>query len=90
MSYPEIYLKSGARYPYDHRGGRTARKPKDWAETAARGVLANLCDRRSIKWALQDEEITLDTRREIVASLAEIIRVAAEQDGTKGGGADAP
>jgi hypothetical protein len=75
----QISLETGRKFPYDQGERRRPPKAKDWAEAAARGVLADLCDRRGIKWALQDDEITDDVRREIVASLAAIIRLAHEQ-----------
>lgn len=46
--------------------------PTDWAHAAARGVLADLLDRKGIKHGFTDVEE--DTRVEIVQSLAEIIR----------------
>ena len=46
----------------------------DWAHTAARGVLADLCDRRGVKWEL--EKIDHDVRAELTQSLACIIRQA--------------
>lgn len=60
----------GNLYPYD---GDKKQKP-DWAHKAARGVIADLCDRRGIKWGFND--VDEDVRVEIVESLAEIIRVA--------------
>lgn len=75
-------LQHGAQFPYD--GGadfwedRTPIPPPatDWAHAAARGVLADLLDRRSIKQALDDERIDHETRAEIVQSVAAIIRLA--------------
>lgn len=64
----EIRLGQGAKYPYH---GKPA---EDWAERAALGVLADLCDRRGIKHELQDTDA--DIKREMVKSLAEIIRAA--------------
>lgn len=76
MSAAAISLRSGDRYPYDDYG-----QPQDWAHRAARGVLDDLLDRRSIKNALDDDKINQDVRNEIVTSLAEIIRLAyAEKD----------
>ena len=84
MGMSKHRLEHGALYPYD--GGadfwedRTPTPPpaSDWAHAAARGVLADLLDRRGIKWALDYKEIDRDTRAEIVQSLAGIIRTAAE------------
>lgn len=70
----DFRLEHGTEFPYNNR------PPTDWAERAALGVLADLCDRRGIKWALQDVEEddceTTGIRNEIVTSLAEIIRRA--------------
>lgn len=84
MDIAQHTLDRGAKYPYDasdewwHGDGdeREAPPPTDWAHAAARGVLADLNDRKGIKqgFANIDEEI----RVEIVSSLAEIIRRAAE------------
>jgi hypothetical protein len=49
---------------------------KDWAHVAARGILADLTDRRDIKRGF--EGVDEDVRVEIVESLAEIIRVTKE------------
>jgi hypothetical protein len=70
MSDADIMLKHGEKYPYNHR------PPKDWAERAALGVLADLSDRRGIKWALQEIKGDEDISEEIVVSLAAIIRRA--------------
>ena len=82
MDMSKHRLEHGAQYPYD--GGadfwedRTPTPPPatDWAHAAARGVLADLLDRRGLKWALDDEQIDRETRAEIVQSLAAIIRLA--------------
>lgn len=77
----DIRLKHGEEFPYHER------PPKDWAERAALGVLADLCDRRGIKHALYDVECSADEddciRVEIVTSLAEIIRRAAPGEEVK-------
>jgi len=73
-------LKRGERFPYDAGADfwedRSATPPtaKDKAHAAARGVLANLLDRRGIKHALED--VDHDVRKEITESLAAIIRLA--------------
>ena len=82
MAMSKHRLAHGAKHPYD--GGAdfwedrvpTPPPAADWAHTAARGVLADLLDRRGIKWALDHEEIDHETRAEIVRSLAAIIREA--------------
>ena len=85
-------LEHGAKFPYDGDGPAI-----DWAHAAARGVLADLCDRRGVKHELR--EVDDDVRVELVASIAAIIRAAAppapsakpvawmtvEEDGTRHG-----
>jgi hypothetical protein len=63
-------LEHGAKFPYDGDGPAI-----DWAHAAARGVLADLCDRRGVKHELR--EVDDDVRVELVASVAAIIRAAA-------------
>lgn len=73
-------LKQGAKFPYDASDewlNGTDRKPLapvDWAHAAARGVISNLKDRSGIKRGF--EEIDEDIRKEIVESMADIIRTA--------------
>ena len=66
-------LDHGRMFPYDNPIGLAV----DWAHTAARGVMANLQDRRGIKQGFSD--IDEDIRIEIVQSLAEVIRLAYAQ-----------
>ena len=73
MSIAKHRLESGAKYPFD--GGKKA--AKDWAHAAARGVLADLTDRRGVKQELN--EIDSDIRKELVATVADIIREAYAQ-----------
>jgi len=75
----EFYIDHGKKYPYDApdswwRGDETRifPPPIDNAHVAARGILANLQDRRKIKQGFVD--IDEDVRIEIVESIAEIIR----------------
>lgn len=73
-------LQHGDKFPFDAPDGWEVGDPvppKDWAHRAARGVLADLCDRRGIKWGFQ--EIDEDVRVEVVESLAGIIRAADEE-----------
>lgn len=63
-------LKHGEDFPYDGEGAA-----KDWAHAAARGVLADLLDRRGIKWEF--EKVDADVRVDIVMAIAAIIRAAA-------------
>jgi hypothetical protein len=62
-------LARGVEYPYH------GKKPKDWAEAAALGILYDLSDRGGIKHELSavDDEI----KAEIVEKMAAIIRAAA-------------
>ena len=64
----EFALDMGSKFPFN---GRPA---TDWAESAAQGILADLCDRRGIRQALED--IDTETREEIVGTMADIIRTA--------------
>lgn len=80
---PQQTLDHAAQFPYDASdfwwASDTVRVPPpavDWAHAAARGVIESLTDRRGIKHAF--EELDEDTRTNIVADLAAIIRVAAE------------
>lgn len=83
MSDARTRLEQGARFPYDasdawwHSGGGGPPAPTDWAHYAARGILADLTDRRGIKHGFDD--IDEDVRIEMVASLAEIIRSASKE-----------
>jgi hypothetical protein len=61
-------LELGTKYPYDERAA------VDAAHAAAQGVIADLCDRRGIKWGFSD--IELDVRQSIVDALAAIIRLS--------------
>ena len=74
-----IALEMGDEYPYDGtddfwNGKEDAAPPQDWAHRAARGVIADLTDRRKIKYGF--DGIDEDVRIEIVATLASIIRAA--------------
>jgi len=79
MDAKEI-LEHGARFPYDapdswwDSSDDAPPLPGDWAHAAARGILADLTDRRGIKHELS--QVDEDVRREIVAIMAEIIRAA--------------
>lgn len=76
MDIAKFRLEHGAKYPYDLDEGEDAQPEPatDWAHAAARGVLADLLDRRGIKWEL--EKVDQDVRVELTQSLAEIIRLA--------------
>jgi hypothetical protein len=76
-------LKHASLYPYDapdewwNSIGGAPPKATDWAHVAARGVIADLEDRHTIKRGF--ENIDEETRIEIVGALAEIIRLAERQ-----------
>lgn len=77
MSDPRIALKHGYEFPYDAEYGDKVgevENSEEWAYRAARGVVADLMDRRKIKHGF--EEIDLEIRQEIIAYLAKIIRLA--------------
>lgn len=81
MDISKHRLDQGAKYPYDDGDSNLTPPPAiDWAHAAARGVLADLLDRRGIKGSLDNEEIDHETRVEIVQSLAAIIRLARIED----------
>jgi hypothetical protein len=78
----EHALKCGEQYPYDapdawwHSSSGDGRPPAtDWAHAAARGVIADLNERRGIKIGFRS--IDESVRAEIIQSLADIIRAAA-------------
>ena len=74
-------LDHGAEFPYDVSDSNQEKSKipvaKDWAHAAARGILADLGDRRGIKQELR--ACDLDIRKEIVQSLAAIMRLALEE-----------
>lgn len=74
-------LDMGANFPYDASDAwwnsddtRMPPPAKDWAHRAARGVMADLKDRRGIKHEL--EAVDEATRKELIEALAAIIREA--------------
>ena len=74
-------LSCGAEYPYDapdewkgFEDEPYAYPATDQAHAAARGIIADLSDRRGIKRGF--EEIDEEIRQEIVETLAQIIRLA--------------
>lgn len=81
MSDPIWYVAHGNKFPYDasDEWGDSELPPPppvDWAHSAARGVVADLCDRRDIKNGFND--VDEEVRVEIVQTLAAIIRAAKE------------
>lgn len=75
-------LEHGDKFPYDapdawwRAYGEEPPPPRNWAHRAARGVLADLTDRRDIKRGF--ENVDEDIRAEIVDTLAVIIQAAKE------------
>lgn len=73
-------IKHGNEFPFDASDewwdgdAKNPPKPKDWAHSAAGGILANLQDRGGIKHELQHSNIDEETRKEIVDQMAAIIR----------------
>ena|ERR1019366_10032770 len=81
---PADTLAHGAKFPYDasedwYESDDTRSPPPatDWAHAAARGVVADLTDRRGIKNGFDD--VDDETKVEIISTMAEIIRLAHEQ-----------
>jgi hypothetical protein len=79
----QIALESGAERPYELDPGDNL-EPPDWAHHAARGIMADMCDRRGIKEELRI--VDMDTRKELVADLAAIIRLAHGEDDARRAG----
>lgn len=84
-SYVHHRLDHGREYPFDGTDAwwnsdvrpEAPAEPLDWAVRAARGIVADLCDRGGIKHGFED--IEEDTRRDIIETMAAIIRAAAER-----------
>lgn len=69
----KLSFEYGQKYPYDATDKGSFPKG-DWAIAAARGIINDLSDRRGIKRGF--EEVDLQTRREIVKTMAAIIRLS--------------
>lgn len=74
-------IQHGNKYPYDAPDAwwndgdvNSPPPPSDWAHSAARGVLADLSDRRGIKRGFEDLDESI--RADIVKAISNIIRVA--------------
>lgn len=75
-------LKLGAEFPYDapdswwqdDSDDKLPPPPVDAAHAAARGIVADMCDRHTIKRGF--EGVHEDTRKELVETTAAIIRTA--------------
>lgn len=72
-------LETGRLFPLDAPDGGPPPAAKDWAHAAARGVIADLQDRRQIKDCL-NSNLSEDVRVEIIEALAAIIREAAASE----------
>jgi hypothetical protein len=71
-------INHGLEFPYDNAYDIDGAKPvKDWAHAAARGILADLTDRRGVKHELNG--VDNDVRVELVETLADIIREASNR-----------
>lgn len=76
-------LKHADDFPFDasdawmNRESKVGPETPHWSYRAARGVISNLSDRRGIGQGIGDFDE--DVRKEIVATLADIIRVASEE-----------
>ncbi|MBJ2181750.1 hypothetical protein JC795_26575 [Pseudomonas veronii] len=83
--YAASMLASGDRNPFDAPDGwgdseTPPPPPHDWAERAARGIISELDDRgAAMNEAFHPEKIDLETRQEIVAVMAAIMREARRQ-----------
>jgi len=80
----QFTINHGNKYPYDapdawwkEGGVEQPPEPTDWAHRAARGILADMSDRRGIKRGFED--LPEDIRCEIVDTIAKIIRFADEE-----------
>lgn len=67
-------LEFGVKYPYDADDSGATRQG-DWADKVARGIIADLTDRRDIKHGFN--RVDHDIRCEIVETLASIVREGA-------------
>jgi hypothetical protein len=67
-------LQRGRKYPYH------GKPPKDWAEAAALGIIADLCDRSGIKHEMRAVGDDEGLSQEIVEAFAAIIRVAQSEE----------
>lgn len=83
--FAEQDLSHGNKYPFDapnswwQKGDEAPPPPKDWAEAAARGVIASLQLRGGLNHILT-RDIDEETRKEIIEELADIIWLAQKQE----------
>jgi hypothetical protein len=87
-------LRHGNKYPYDapdawweQSGDSEPPASIDWAQRAARGVVADLKGRGGIKHGF--EQIDEEIRTEIIASIAQIIRLSALSKESEASGSQA-
>lgn len=82
----KMRIDHGAEFPWDATDAWWESDPesgpknpppaaKDWAHAAARGIIADLTDRRGIKYGFN--EVDEEVRIELVETLSAIIRTAA-------------
>jgi hypothetical protein len=77
MTKTQQRINHGASFPFDcwdGAGNCTPTPATNWAHAAARGIFADLTDRRDIKTVLYD--IDQDVQAEMVQSITEIILTA--------------
>lgn len=77
-------LHSGEHYPFDatdewiemYSASRLPPEAKDYAHRAARGIIANLQDRRGVKYGFNriDEDMRIDIVEDISAIIREAVR----------------
>lgn len=73
-------VEHGAAFPFDatrkwwHAAGMAPPPARDWEHKAARGVIADMKDRRGIKQELQPLDYKSSERTAFIADLANLIR----------------
>lgn len=74
----EISLNHGELLPFDCKPGDEVRvyPSKDWAQYAARGIVAFMLESREFKWVLNAKLPEQQHRVDFVATLTDIIRLA--------------
>jgi hypothetical protein len=79
---PKQTIETGNRFPYDETDAwwenanvdADTSPPKDWAHSAARGIVQDLREREGIKAAF--EQVSEASRKELVSTVSDIIRHA--------------
>lgn len=83
---PQEHINLGNRYPFEetdhwwHASEGDPLDPQDWANSAARGIISSLQERKGIKKELDVHNIGEKTRKEIIAEIAAIIRTSVGQN----------